>query len=73
MLYYSSTLITFKNLDISLKTPFLFQMEHEMSLDMLGSAVVSSGMTAAVLPSSMPDCVSSSHPGIHPGTKNIIN
>ena len=45
----------------------LLQMEHEMSLDMLGSAVVSSGMTAAVLPSSMPDCVSSSHPGIHPG------
>jgi len=41
-------------------------MEHEMSLDMLGSAVVSSGMSA-VLPSSMPDCVSSTHPGIHPG------
>ena len=38
-----------------------------MSLDMLGSAVVSSGMTAAVLPSSMSDCVSSGHPSIHHG------
>ena len=38
-----------------------------MSLDMLGSAVVSSGMTAGVLPSSMSDCVSSPHPSIHHG------
>eukprot|EP00090_Calanus_glacialis_P020259 TRINITY_DN3116_c0_g1_i1.p1 TRINITY_DN3116_c0_g1~~TRINITY_DN3116_c0_g1_i1.p1 ORF type:complete len:393 (+),score=66.16 TRINITY_DN3116_c0_g1_i1:235-1413(+) len=36
---------------------------HEMSLDMLGSAVVSSGMS--VLPSSMSDCVTSPH-SIHP-------
>ena len=34
-----------------------------MSLDMLGSSVVSSGM--AGLPTSMQDCVSSPH-GIHP-------
>ena len=57
-------------------------MEHEMSLDMLGSAVVSSGEHSsyfqnnpvtcltpgmtAVLPSSMQDCVSSPHPSLHP-------
>merc|ERR1719284_1800574 len=40
------------------------QMEsHRMDLDMLGSAVASSGMT--VLPTSMADCVSSPH-HIHP-------
>merc|ERR550519_1990942 len=40
------------------------QMEsHGMDLDMLGSAVASSGMT--VLPTSMADCVSSPH-HIHP-------
>ena len=41
-------------------------MEHDMSLDVLNSAVVSSGMTG-MLPSSMSDCVSSPHPSIHHG------